>query len=188
MIKQKLKRKLQIGVIGPAKKEYPKDKKLKKRISKIAEKIGELLAKENVILITGGADGVMESVSRGVKKKNGISVGTPGRNRKSSNEYVDIEILTPIDIGDFLFVGILSSDAIIAIPGGAGTLAELCLAYRYKKPIVVLKGIDKNYDKLINNYLDESKLVSIKGSESPEEIVKKAIKLAKNNLHYSQPL
>jgi len=175
------KRKLQIGVIGPAKKEYPKNKKLGKRISKIAEKIGELLAEKNVIVITGGTDGVMEAVSGGVKKKNGINVGIPGRKRKSSNKYVDIEILTPIDIGDFLFAGILSSDAIITIPGGAGTLAELCLAYRYKKPIVVLKGFDKYYDKLINNYLDGSKLVLINSAKTPEEAVKKSIQLAKKN-------
>ncbi|MBM3209694.1 TIGR00725 family protein [Candidatus Shapirobacteria bacterium] len=172
-------RKLQIGVIGPAKGEYPKSKKLGRSISGVAENIGELLSKENVIVITGGGGGVMEAVSRGAKRKNGITVGTPGRNRKSSNKYIDIEILTPIDTGDFLFAGILSSDAIIAIPGGAGTLSEVCLAYRYKKPIIILRGFNKNYDKLINNYLDESKSVLIEGAKTPEEAVRKAIRLAK---------
>lgn len=172
-------KKLQIGVIGPAESEYPKDIDLKNKILQIAERVGELLAEKNAVVFTGGADGVMEIASMGVKKKNGITVGTPGRVRNSSNKYVDIEVLTPIDVGDFLFAGILSCDAIITIPGGAGTLAELCLAYRYKKPIIIIKGINRDYDKLINNYLDESKQVLIVGAKSPEEAVEKAVKLAR---------
>ena len=178
-------RKLQIGVIGPATSEYTKDIKLRKKICDIAEKTGELLAEKGAIVFTGGADGIMEIVSKGVKKKNGITVGTPGRVRKSSNKYIDIEILTPIDTGDFLFTGILSSDAIITIPGGAGTMAELCLAYRYKKPIIIIKGLNDYYDKLINNYLDESKLILIEGAENAEDAVKKAIKLGSKNLHHT---
>ncbi|MEK7089168.1 MAG: TIGR00725 family protein [Patescibacteria group bacterium] len=174
----KLKRKLQISVIGPATSEYPKDIKIKRKICKIAEKIGELLADAGAVVFTGGADGIMEIVSMGAKKKNGLTVGTPGRNRKSSNKYVDVEILTPIDVGDFLFAGILSSDAIITIPGGAGTLAELCLAYRYKKPIIIVEGLNNTYDKLINTYLDESKLILIEGAKTPEEAVNKAIRFA----------
>ncbi|OGZ64235.1 MAG: hypothetical protein A2998_00365 [Candidatus Staskawiczbacteria bacterium RIFCSPLOWO2_01_FULL_37_25b] len=168
-------RKIQIGVIGPAESEYPKDTGLKNKICEFAEKIGELLAEKDAVVFTGGTDGVMELVSRGAKKKNGTTVGTPGRTRNSSNKYIDIEVLTPIDVGDFLFAGILSSDAIITIPGGAGTMAELCLAYRFKKPIIVIEGLDNNYDKLINNYLDESKLVLIEGAKNPEEAVEKAI-------------
>ena len=174
----KLKRKLQISVIGPAASEYPKNAEQRRKIIEVAEKLGELLADAGAIVFTGGADGIMETVSMGAKKKNGLTVGTPGRNRKSSNKYVDVEILTPIDVGDFLFAGILSSDAIITIPGGAGTLAELCLAYRYKKPIIVIEGLDNDYDKLINNYLDESKLILIEGAMTPEEAVEKAIKSA----------
>ena len=133
------------------------------------------MGEKDAVVFTGGTDGVMELVSRGAKKKNGTTVGTPGRTRNSSNKYIDIEVLTPIDVGDFLFAGILSSDAIITIPGGAGTMAELCLAYRFKKPIIVIEGLDNNYDKLINNYLDESKLVLIEGAKNPEEAVEKAI-------------
>ncbi len=174
-----MKRKIQIGVIGPAQGEYPKDVKLKNEIIRTAEKIGKLLAKKNIIVITGGTDGVMEIVSKGAKSEQGTTVGIPGRIRKTSNKYIDVEILTPIDVGDFLFAGILSSDAIITIPGGAGTLAELCIAYRYKKPIIIMEGFSDDYDKLINNYLDESRSILIYGAKNPEEAVEKAIRLAK---------
>jgi len=175
----KTKRKLQIGVMGPAVSEYPQNPQTKKMVCEFAEKIGELLAKRGVIVFTGGMDGVMELASKGAKNKNGITVGTPGRTRNMSNKYVDIEVLTPIDVGDFIFAGILSCDAIITIPGGAGTFAEVCIAYRNKKPNVIIEGINPDYDKLINNYLDESKLILTYGAKTPEEAVRKAIELAK---------
>lgn len=177
----KLRRKLQIGVMGPAVSEYPRNPKIKREICEFAEKIGELLAQQGVVVFTGGMDGVMELASKGAKNKKGITVGTPGRTRGISNRYIDIEVLTPIDVGDFIFAGILSCDAIITIPGGAGTLAEVCLAYRNKKPNIVIEGINPDYDKLINNYLDESKQIIIYGAKTPEEAVKKAVKLAKKN-------
>ena len=175
----KTKRKLQIGVMGPAVSEYPQNPQTKKMVCEFAEKIGELLAKRGVIVFTGGMDGVMELASKGAKNKNGITVGTPGRTRNMSNKYVDIEVLTPIDVGDFIFAGVLSCDVIITIPGGAGTLAEVCIAYRNKKPNVIIEGINPDYDKLINNYLDESKLILTYGAKTPEEAVGKAIELAK---------
>lgn len=168
--------------MGPAVSEYPRDSKLKKKVCAFAEKIGALLAQQDVIVFTGGMDGVMELASKGAKNKNGITVGTPGRTRGISNKFIDIEVLTPIDVGDFIFAGILSCDAIITIPGGAGTLAEVCIAYRNKKPNVVIEGINPDYDKLINNYLDESEQIVIYGAKNPEEAVEKAIELAKKCL------
>lgn len=176
---KKLSRKLQIGVMGPAVSEYPQDAKIEKKVCIFAKKIGELLAQRGVVVFTGGMDGVMELASKGAKSKNGITVGTPGRTRGLSNKFVDIEVLTPIDVGDFIFAGILSCDAIITIPGGAGTLAEVCMAYRNKKPNVIIEGINPDYDKLVNNYLDESKQIVTYGAKTPEEAVEKAIKLAK---------
>lgn len=164
--------------MGPAVSEYPQNSQTKKTVCEFAEKIGELLAERGVIVFTGGMDGVMELASKGAKNKNGITVGTPGRTRNMSNKYVDIEVLTPIDVGDFIFAGILSCDAIITIPGGAGTLAEVCIAYRNKKPNIIIEGINPDYDKFINNYLDESKQIITYGAKTPEKAVEKAIELA----------
>ena len=58
-------------------------------------------------------------------------------------------------------------------------MAELCIAYRYKKPIIIMEGFSDDYDKLINNYLDESRSILIYGAKNPEEAVEKAIRLAK---------
>jgi len=178
---EKLRRKLQIGVMGPAEGEYPKNSNLKAKICEIAIRLGELLAENGAVVFTGGMDGVMELASKGAKNKGGVTVGTPGRIRGMSNKYIDIEVLTPIDVGDFLFAGILSCDAIITIPGGAGTLAKVCMAYRNKKPNIIIEGINSDYDNLINNYLDEGRLILMEGAKNAEEAVKKALRLAKEN-------
>ena len=162
---------LQIGVIGPAKEEYPDNIKEREKIERTAERLGELIAEKGYIIITGGCDGVMEAASRGAKKNGGVVIGTPGRKRGSSNKYVDVEICTPIDIGDFLFAGTWSCDVIIVVPGSAGTMAELCLAYRAKKSIIIIEGIDKTYDDMVNNYIDNGKFVKIYGAKTAEETV-----------------
>lgn len=172
-------RRLQIGVIGPALEEYPQDAALRSKVEDSAEEAGRMIAKSGAILITGGADGVMEAASRGAKQAGGTTIGTPGRMRGTSNEFVDIEILTPIDVGDFLFAGTWSCDAFIVIPASAGTMAEMCLAYRLKKPIIVLKGISQDYDKFVDNYMDEGKFVKIYGANTPQEAVELALKLSK---------
>jgi uncharacterized protein (TIGR00725 family) len=179
-------KRLQIGIIGPEKCNYPENSQLQNKLEMYAEKVGELLAERNAVVLTGGGDGVMEAVFRGAKRKNGLTVGIPGKTRGISNPYTDVEILTPLDIGDFLIAGILSSDAIIVIGSSAGTLSELAYAYRWRIPIIILRGFDPDYDKMVGNYLDRSKKIQIYGADTPEEAVAIAIKSAKKRLKRSK--
>ena len=164
-------KKIQIGVMGPDEKEYPEAQEIRNKISKTAENLGQLIAKKNAVLFTGGCGGVMLSASKGAKIENGITVGSPGRTRNASNQYIDVEIITDVDVGSFIFAGLLSCDAIIFIPGGAGTLAELCFAYRNKKKCIIMRGYDDFYDKFIGNYLDRGKSIKLLGANTPEEAV-----------------
>lgn len=163
------KRKLQIGVIGGEEKNLSSSKKAK--ILEIAKKLGEEIAKNNAILLTGGMSGVMKAASQGAYENGGITVGTPGRTRGTSNPWVIVEICTPIDIGDYLFAGIPSCDVIIVLPGGLGTLAEMLIASRYQKPLIFIKKLDFNIPKSIK--LNNKFIV-----DSAEEAVRMAIKLA----------
>lgn len=177
---ESLQRTPQIGVLGPSESNLPTDPALKERMLKDAELIGSLVAKNGGILITGGTDGVMEFASKGAFEAGGITVGTPGRTRGESNKYIKVEICTPIDIGDFLFAGLQSCDSIIVFPGGAGTLAEVALAYRLKRPMVIMKEYASYYDDLVGKQLDvSSSKLSFWGTKSPEEAVKLALSLAK---------
>ncbi len=168
-------KKIQIGVMGPDESEYPEEDEMKKRMAETAEQLGKLIAKNNAILLTGGCGGVMLAASKGAKEAGGITVGSPGRIRNASNRYVDIEIITDIDAGSFIFAGLLGCDAIIFIPGGAGTLAELCFAYRNKKKCIIMKGYDQFYDKLVNGYLDRGKSIKLLGAETCGDAIRLAI-------------
>ena len=175
-------KKLQIGVIGYAGiEEYPKDKAPKKEIYKAAEQVGFLLAKKGVIVVTGGKGGIMESAAIGAKKAKGITVGViKGNQRFRSNNFTDVEILSGMaadGFDEFLLVNMC--DVLITIGGGAGTLEEIVIAYRNKKPIIALEKTGGWTDKTIGKFLDERETIKVESARTPEEAVKKAIGFAK---------
>jgi len=168
------KRNYQIAVIGSAgPEEYGFDKPDSK-MYKAAEELGSLLASRGYLVVSGGKGGIMEAVSRGAKSRGGIvAAETSGLDRFTSNKFVDVEIVT----GDVGFRGpsqlIGMSDAVISLGGGAGTLQEICVAYRMQKPIILIPGFGGWTDKLKDQkYLDERRLVKFQLASSPEQAVK----------------
>lgn len=121
---------LQVGIIGSSSCEGD--------VVLIAERVGELVATNGAILISGGRSGVMEAASRGAKSAGGLVVGIlPGGSKSESNPYVDVVI--PTEMGHARNAIIAhSSDCLIAIAGGFGTLSEVALALKIGKPVVTL--------------------------------------------------
>ncbi|MCS7299826.1 MAG: TIGR00725 family protein [Thermodesulfovibrio sp.] len=120
-----------IGVIGAGEAE--------KELLDLAEKVGRLLAKENVIVVTGGLGGVMEAACKGAYSEGGVTVGIlPTDKKEDANPYVKIPIPTGMgEMRNSLIVR--ASDALIAIGGGYGTLSEIALALKTGKKVVGLK-------------------------------------------------
>lgn len=177
----KNKRKLQIGVIGYAgQTEYPSNS-IKKDIYKIAEAIGFLVAQKGAVVVTGGKGGVMESAASGARNADGVTVGViKGKKRFESNKFTDIEVLTGMESDGFdEFVLVSMCDALIVLGGGAGTLEEITIAYRNKKPMIAVRGTGGWADKMVGNYLDERKIIKIESASTPEEAVEKAFSLIK---------
>lgn len=165
-------KKLQIAVIGSAGNEEYSFKKPDVRAFKIAYEVGKLIANQNAILICGGKGGIMESACKGAKEKNGITVGViSGNKRNKSNRFVDVEIVSGMVNSSEEALIISMSDGIIAIGGGSGTLEELALAYRNRKPIVAIKGIPGWADKVAGSYLDERKLLKIESAKTAKEAI-----------------
>lgn len=105
----------------------------------VARRLGSLIAAENWVLLTGGrASGVMDAASRGAKDAGGLVVGVlPDTDTVRASSAVDIAIRT--GMGDARnVVNVLSSDVVIAMPGGAGTLSEVALALSAGKPVIAL--------------------------------------------------
>lgn len=168
-------RKRQIAVIGSAGQEEYTYEKPDQAMLKVAEDLGVELAREGCIVVNGGKGGVMEAVCRGAKSAGGITVAEiAGAGRGEGNAYVDVEIVTNDSgfRGPSLLIGM--SDAVIAIGGGAGTLQEITVAYRMKKPIILLVGYAGWTDRLsAEPYLDERRLTKFILATSPEAAVKK---------------
>jgi len=113
-----------------------------------AEEVGRLIAENGWTLICGGLTGVMEAASRGAAYAGGTVVGIlPQADKTFANPHVTIPIATNMGHARNAII-VHSADALIAIGGGYGTLSEIAIALRLKKPVFVLgsweiEGINK---------------------------------------------
>jgi uncharacterized protein (TIGR00725 family) len=100
--------------------------------------VGRELAGRGAVLVCGGLGGVMEAACRGAKEAGGTTVGIlPGADRAAANEFVDIAIPTGLGEARNALV-VRAADALIAVGGGYGTLAEIALALKAGKRVVTL--------------------------------------------------
>lgn len=104
----------------------------------LARDVGALLARADVIVVSGGLGGVMRASCEGAFTNGGTTIGLlPGAERSAGNPFLSISM--PTGLGQ-LRNGLVAAvaDAAIAIGGGWGTLSEIALAMRAGKPVVGL--------------------------------------------------
>jgi uncharacterized protein (TIGR00725 family) len=136
-----------VGVMGSGTEEH----------EALARPVGLLLAELGVHLLTGGGGGVMRAVSRAFTRARGargLSIGilpcaSPAERAAPRpgypNEFVELAIQTHLPHSGRLgtddlsrnHINVLSCAAIVALPGGEGTAAEVSLALRYGRPLLV---------------------------------------------------
>lgn len=105
-----------------------------------AEEVGRLLAERGCTVVTGGLDEVMAAAHRGAKAAGGTTLAIlPGEEREAANPWADHIVVTGIGHARNLAVA-ASGDAVIAVGGGWGTLAEIAFARRLGRPVVALGG------------------------------------------------
>jgi uncharacterized protein (TIGR00725 family) len=103
-----------------------------------AEVLGRRLAEAGAVVMCGGGPGVMEAVCRGARSAGGTTVGLlPGLDRREGNPYLSVAVPTGLGQGRNLLL-VRSSDAMVAVGGGFGTLSEIALALRTGVPVVGL--------------------------------------------------
>ena len=131
-----------------------------------AKPVGELLAERGYNMLTGAGGGVMTSVAQAfssVKKRKGLCLGIcpiassgyrghPLSEDEFPNKYVDMQLIVPLDSraeGDAVpysrnLMNIMTSHAVIILPGEHGTKNEVSLALMYNKPLIMF-GPDKAF-------------------------------------------
>ena len=119
-----------IGVIGAGACSH--------QIYELARQVGAGIAKTGAVVVCGGMGGVMEGACCGAHEAGGQTVGIlPGPDTAQANPYVAIPIVT--DLGHARNVLIVrSSDMLVAISGGYGTLSEISIALKLGKPVIGL--------------------------------------------------
>ncbi len=94
-----------------------------------AHQLGTLLADEGYVVVTGGYGGLMAAVSRGAFERGGRVIGLPMRHWASiePNQW-NTDLRWSSNYGTRLN-HILHCNAVIALPGGVGTLSEMALVW-----------------------------------------------------------
>lgn len=105
-----------------------------------AAEVGRLLAERGCVVVTGGLGEVMAAAHRGAKEAGGTTIAIlPGESRAETNPWADHVVATGVGHARNLAVA-ASGDAVIAVGGSWGTLAEIAFAMRLGRPVVVLAG------------------------------------------------
>ena len=105
-----------------------------------AEEVGRLLAERGCVVVTGGLGEVMAAAHCGAKAAGGTTIAIlPGERREDANRWADHVVVTAIGHGRNLAVA-ASGDAVIAVGGKWGMLAEIAFAMVLGRPVVVLGG------------------------------------------------
>ena len=107
-------------------------------VCRLAEEVGEELARRGAVVVTGGLGGAMEAACRGAKRGGGTTVGIlPFDDRADANDWVDVAVPTGLGEGRNALV-VRAADVVVAVAGGFGTLSEIALALRLGRPVVGL--------------------------------------------------
>lgn len=177
MTNENIVRKLQIGVMGSA-----QDLNYGKKLEELAEEVGFWIATAGGILVFGAEkdyDSLSTAACRGAKKQGGLTIGvTYGRGKDIYQKDADVILVTGMERGGGReFVLAASSDCLISLSGGSGTLNELVVGYQLGIPLVALRGTGGWSDKLADQYFDARQRIRVEGADTPKEAVEKAFSL-----------
>jgi uncharacterized protein (TIGR00725 family) len=136
-------KRLKIGVMGSASGPQIADGDAQT----MARALGAEIASRGYILLNGACPGLPHDAMLGAKEAGGFTVGvSPAfseyehRNEYRSPDGHDMIMYTGLGFMERDIINIRSSDAIVIIGGGIGTLNEFTIAYDEGRPIGILTG------------------------------------------------
>jgi len=153
-----------VGIIGAGECSGP--------VYQLALDVGSEIGKRGWFLVCGGLGGVMEGAAKGCIEAGGVTIGLlPGLEKNDANPFIRIPVATGLAEGRNLLV-VRTSDVLIAISGGYGTLSEIALGLKIKKPVI---GLDTWKD-----------IKGIRYVEHPAEAVAAAADILSGNPHLNK--
>ena len=105
---------------------------------RMAEALGEALARGGADVVCGGRGGVMEAAAKGAAAAGGLTVGIlPGREAEDANEWIRVPIATAMGEARNALV-VRAAEAVLSVGGQWGTLSEIALAKKMGLDVGVL--------------------------------------------------
>ena len=140
-----------IGVMGSA-----QIKSTSENLKSLADRLGRAIADHGCILITGATTGFPDLISRAARSAGAITIGvSPAQSREEHvsryllpEDGADVIIYTGFGLKGRNVVNVRSSDIVIIIGGGIGTLNEFTIAFDEAKVIGILEGTSGVADRI----------------------------------------
>ena len=131
-----------------------------------ARRLGGLIAQNGWHLLNGGRDaGIMAASAEGAAEKGGLTIGIlPDESTRQASPHILIPIVTGMGNARNC-INVLTSDVVVACPGGPGTLSEIALALKNGKPVITLGFSLKEIPGI---FMDTSVLFA---AHTPEEVI-----------------
>ncbi|MCD4785094.1 MAG: LOG family protein [Candidatus Eremiobacteraeota bacterium] len=176
---------LKIGVMGSASGKAAENKI---NLEKCRE-VGRWIARKGCILVNGACPGLPHEAAYGAREEGGFVLGvSPAFSRHEHvyeyksphpHEVYDILLYTGLGFMERDIMNIRSSDGVIFLGGGIGTLNEFTIAFEEGKPIGVLldSGGISNHLQDIVRWCGREIHENIVFSNNPEELVEKLVYL-----------
>ena len=149
-----LSRKPTIGVMGSSRAAMGASEL--QRLTALANRIGQVIAERGCVLVTGATTGFPDIVSRAARGAGGLAIGiSPASSREEHvsqyslpDDGVDVLVYTGFGLKGRNVVNVRSSDIVIILGGGLGTLNEFTIAYDEGKVVGVVEGTGGAADRI----------------------------------------
>jgi uncharacterized protein (TIGR00725 family) len=147
----------------------------------LAREMGRAVIARGFHLLIGGAGVITQAACEGAQeektnlRRRGKLVGDApvvmsmlaGTDRKDAGNEVDLVLAT--GLGPSLASVVCSAcDALVAVEGGASTLAHVAVAYQLKKPVVLVSATGSVLETLVGEKLDAARDDMIMAAETSE--------------------
>lgn len=171
--------KLKFGIMGSASGPQTEDPVAREK----ARQIGREIARRGYILINGACPGLPNDAMRAAREAGGLTIGiSPAFSEyEHINEYLsphdhDIIMFTGLGFMERDIINIRSSDAIIIVGGGIGTLNEFTIAYDEGRPTGIVTnsgGISNSIPHIVEELCQRSLLPNMVFDDDPVKLLDK---------------
>ena len=178
---------MRIGVMGSASGYLMRNSKA----VQAARGVGEQIAKQGAILVNGACPGLPDEAAHSAKEHGGTTFGvSPAasicshiKRYQSPIQHYDSFLFTGMGLMMRDIINIRSSNAVVILPGGTGTLNEFTVAYDEGKPIGVLTGYDGCADHIdeILTFCHREITDLMVFSSNPIELIEALVKITRNH-------